>query len=341
MEDKELDSKKINYNKLKAFFYPKKQIWKIKNLDSPMHYNIANILIKNNYFPTNNHNKIKFSDSNMQLNEIEAQLFEHKHQLNQLANFMKFDFMPKTYEINIRNYEDIIKKFKIKNNQKYILKPSMSNNAEDIFLFNSLQETKYHLKKSNLQGPLVLQEYINNPHLINDRKYTLRFFVILSNFKPAYKYKIGYYNLCINKYNKKEKFNENNISSHLTNEHLNNINKNNLHIKNVDQISTNRYPDQNLLQNIIIKQANKIIDKTLKGMKTINPSFLIKKEKEIKKFDIFGYDFLLDSEQKLWLLEINHRPCFPIDNTHELSSCLFNYFWDDIYEKYITQIIKK
>jgi len=330
-----MEDKKLKYNKLKAFFYPKNQIWQIKNLDSPMHYNIANILINNHYFPTNSPNKIKFSDKNMQLNEIEAQLFEHKHQLNQLANFMSFDFMPKTYELNIRNYEDIIKKFKIKNNQKYILKPSMSNNAEDIFLFNSLQETKDHLKKSKLQGPLVLQEYINNPHLINDRKYTLRFFVILSNFKPAYKYKIGYYNLCINKYNKNAKFNESNISSHLTNEHL----KINNNIKNINQICTTKYPDQKLLDKIIIKQADLIIDKTLKGMETINPGFLIKKDQEPEKFDIFGYDFLLDSENKLWLLEINHRPCFPIDNNHELSTPLFNQFWDDIYKKYVIPII--
>ena len=334
MEDKKNKYNKIKYNKLKAFFYPKNQTWQIENLNSPMHFNIAQKLINNNYFPTSNSKKIKFSDKNMQLNEIEAQLFEHKHQLNQLSDFMKFDFMPKTYELNIRNYKDMIKKFKIKNNQKYILKPSMSNNAEDIFLFNSLQETKDHLKKSKLQGPLVLQEYINNPHLINNRKYTLRFFVILSNFKPAYKYKIGYYNLCINKYNPNEKFNENNISSHLTNEHLktdNNINNNiKNNIKNINQICTTKYPDQKLLDKIIIKQANIIIDQTLKGMKTINPSFLIKKDQEPEKFDIFGYDFLLDSENKLWLLEINHRPCFPTDQNHELSSS---------YKKYVMPMI--
>ena len=45
-------------------------------------------------------------------------------------------------------------------------------------------------------------------------------------------------------------------------------------------------------------------------MNTVNPDFLTKKD-GVNRFDIFGYDFILDNDNKLWLLEINHKPCFP------------------------------
>ena len=56
----------------------------------------------------------------------------------------------------------------------------MTNNGDDIHLFNSLDLAKKHLENSNLQGPQVLQNYIQNPSLINNKKYTFRFFVILN-----------------------------------------------------------------------------------------------------------------------------------------------------------------
>jgi hypothetical protein len=336
-------NKKIKYNKIKSLLRPNNNIWHIENLDSPTHYNIAQKLIEHNYFPTKNQKKAKFTDANMQLNEIEAQLFEYKHQLKELSDFMHFDFMPETYNLNIRNYDEVLSNIKNKKNKKWILKPSMTNNGDDIHLFNSLDLAKKHLKNSNLQGPQVLQDYIQNPSLINNRKYTFRFFVILNNYhkisenKYKHRYKHGYYNLCVNKYDPKAEFNDNNIRSHLTNEHLQILNQN--ITKNITQIATTQFPDQKLLNNIIINQVDKIIDKTIEGMLNVNPNFL--KNNNINKFDIFGYDFLLDKDNKLWLLEINHRPCFPIDKNHELWNSLYNNFWEDIYKKYVFSIINK
>jgi D-alanine-D-alanine ligase-like ATP-grasp enzyme len=35
----------------------------------------------------------------------------------------------------------------------------------------------------------------------------------------------------------------------------------------------------------------------------------LRAEKNMLAFEIFGYDFLIDSKGKVWLIEINTNPC--------------------------------
>ena len=114
-------------------------------------------------------------------------------------------------------------------------------------------------------------------------------------------------------------------------------NTNNKSHNTVEQICTDIYPDKKKLD-MILKQVDKIINLTSKGMDTVNPEFLENKD-GVNKFDIFGYDFILDNDNKLWLLEINHKPCFPKGEAHPLKKPLFNKFWEDIFHEYIIPII--
>lgn len=365
---------------------PKKRVWHIENTQSPMSYQIINQLKKNGFYKTKGPKDAIITDQNTQLDEVQAQLFEYKHQLCQLADFMKFDFMPKTYCIDHNNYQKTLaqiksnyKNKKALNQKSWILKPSMTNNGEQIHLFKSLEEVEKHFFTDSLQGPQVLQEYIQNPHLIDNKKYTLRFFVILSNTenkenKKSWRYPKGYYNLSNIDYETNTKYiSDKNLAMHLTNEHLgenadenincefekmvsknsenikkngeqdlgksekpNNKNNNKTH-SNVEQICTDLYPDKKILD-LVFKEVDKITAQTLKGMNAVNPDFLENKD-GINRFDIFGYDFILDNNNKLWLLEINHKPCFPKGEFHPLKKPLFNKFWEDIFNKYIMSII--
>ena len=73
----------------------KKHVWHIKDSDSPMSYQIIQQLKKHNFYKTKKISDAIFTDQNISLNEVEAQLFEFKHELCQLVDFMHFDFMPK------------------------------------------------------------------------------------------------------------------------------------------------------------------------------------------------------------------------------------------------------
>ncbi len=49
--------------------------------------------------------------------------------------------------------------------------------------------------------------------------------------------------------------------------------------------------------------------------------------KKQRTLAIFGYDFLVDHDMHVWLLEANHGPCFPIDESHPLQKYVYHDFW--------------
>jgi hypothetical protein len=66
-----------------------------------------------------------------------------------------------------------------------------------------------------------------------------------------------------------------------------------------------------------------IIDSILSVKTQLNPN----KRKNI--FEIFGYDFLIDEDFRLWLIEVNTNPYLGIPNTFigkVVSFLLINYF---------------
>lgn len=46
-------------------------------------------------------------------------------------------------------------------------------------------------------------------------------------------------------------------------------------------------------------------------------------------FEIFGYDFMVDSNQKVWLIEVNSNPCLELSSaylSHLIPNMLENSF---------------
>ena len=70
-----------------------------------MSFQIIKQLEMHGFYKTHDKKDAIFTEENIKLDETQAQLFEYKHQLCQLADFMKFDFMPKTYCIDHNNYQ--------------------------------------------------------------------------------------------------------------------------------------------------------------------------------------------------------------------------------------------
>ena len=66
---------------------------------------------------------------------------------------------------------------------------------------------------------------------------------------------------------------------------------------------------------ILLKSKDISFDATINKMKELGKTSIkaaedkLRGEKNIFSFEVFGYDFLIDSKGKVWLIEINTNPC--------------------------------
>jgi tubulin polyglutamylase TTLL6/13 len=104
----------------------------------------------------------------------------------------------------------------------YIIKPEGDSQGRGIFLSRRLDQIEASAKD---QG-MVVQEYLERPHLIDELKYDLRIYVLVYGVNPLriYIHKYGLVRFCTESYNKPTNYNLKHLYMHLTNYA---INKNN------------------------------------------------------------------------------------------------------------------
>ena len=167
----------------------------------------------------------------------------------------------------------------------------------------------------------LITKYISHPHLIYNKKYDFRVYVLITGIAPLkiYLYKEGLVRFASEEYNLDiEHLKEN--YRHLTNISLNKKNKSFFKTANdVDNEEGNRWSlkayfeycqKHNIDYNYIRDQIKDIV---IKEVLTVHKDFYekIKGIKGIKPrnfFHLYGFDFLPDKNMKLYFLEGNDRP---------------------------------
>jgi hypothetical protein len=304
---------------------------------SPTHYNLHRYLQERGWQSCSSSDQANFSDANLQFDTKAAESLEFKHLLAKLVAQYCPDLMPITYCINDENWPLILNKIANKyylfNGQfanqieglVWILKPALLNNGKEIKIFQKLSELEQHyLSSKRLGGEHVLQRYLSNPHLLRDeRKYSIRMFVVLSNYAGAYLYPQGYFNVAMHRFTPQD-FSD--LRPHLTNEHLEEDES------NVIQIPSQRFESFASLYPQIKAQISAVI----KGLEQLHPlAFVCDKRRHLA---IYGFDFIVDNQGHLWLLEANHGPCFPISDEHPLQSHLYYDFWQHFMTSFVEPI---
>ena len=197
----------------------------------------------------------------------------------------------------------------------WIVKPSGLSRGRGIKLFNSLAEIALHVKSKD-QG-WVIQKYIENPLLYERRKLDIRQWVLVTDWNPltVWFYKECYIRLSSNDY---DSTNLKNRFSHLTN---NSINKNS---KNFDKesgfLSQSEFAEY--IKTLGYNYSDPFYDHVQPKMKEIVKNSLMCVQDMIENrhysSEIYGYDFCLDDQLNVWLIEINSSPAWDYSSVNIL-----------------------
>ena len=187
-------------------------------------------------------------------------------------NLQEKEYIPKTHLI-LNNTNEILN---INNlfDDIYLLKEDMVEGSNGIHLIKNKED---FIKKVNPNQKYVLQKVLE-PNLIGKRKSDFRFYVVLS-------YGVNMLNL------------------HLVKHGYRRISKNNYSNNDYHTIVVNSSPDISYSQ-IHIDSYPEIINILKDSFQNIFNSQDITQ----RGYHLLGVDFIQDNNEKIWLLEVNHKP---------------------------------
>ena len=262
-----------------------------KNWNLMTNSNEENIYVDVDY-PNKTCNKCKIIN---QFNDIDMIGNKKKQYLNILKYKKDLpEYIPKTYIFTKETIEDIITIF---DGTTWIIKPENSLARNGIELVQSFQETKEHISKYSW-NEWIIQKYIQNPLLINNKKFHFRLYVIV--IKNNDNVNVYFYNKGFMYFSKKEYTLDNlNKDVHLSGEN------NKEAVKVFPEYFIESFNEE-IYNTSIIPQFKEIVENTILSVyeKIECPNNDVDNH---KCFKMLGYDILIDDNYKLYLAEINAR----------------------------------
>ncbi|CAG8526534.1 14889_t:CDS:2 [Racocetra fulgida] len=210
----------------------------------------------------------------------------------------------------------------------FILKPNLGNKGADLKIFHTIDQLRSvfdvtHEEKSvNIDENLlqlddvdesifhlrewVIQRYISNPLLINDRKFHIRAYVLAVSKIKVYLYKDMLALFALHPYRSDD---INDTLAHLTNTCLQIHDES---FKESDQVKlfwelmyhNSVIDEQDLIS--IFEQIKNILGECFKAVVSEVTQFMPLEN----AFELFGFDFLVDANKDVYLLEANSFPDF-------------------------------
>ena len=201
--------------------------------------------------------------------------------LNRFKEGVKYNFTSK-------DVEDVDNKTSNKDNKKERL--------------NDFKSPLYFCEK------LIIQKYIEKPLLYKGRKCDMRVWVLVTHNMKVYFFKEGHLKTCSISFDIDSK----NAFSHITNYSFQKYNEffqkyekgNEVPFHDFQKFIDEEYPEKNYkLKTNLYSQIKEIVSISMKSVKD-----QLTKTCNSYQFEIFGYDFMLDENFNLFLIEVNTNP---------------------------------
>ncbi|XP_075048148.1 tubulin polyglutamylase TTLL5 isoform X2 [Mixophyes fleayi] len=249
-------------------------------------------------------------------------LYKNVQRMQQRHGMRNFDLLPLTYLLP-GEYQEFCNTFS-KDRGPWIVKPVASSRGRGVYLINSPSQI-------SLEDNILVSRYISNPLLIDGFKFDVRLYVLITSYDPLviYLYEEGLTRFATVRYDRTAR-NIKNQFMHLTNYSVNK--------KSGDYVSCddpevedygNKWSMSAMLRYLkqegrdtaaLMSQVEDLIIKTIISgelpIATACKSFLPHRG---NCFELYGFDVLIDTNLRPWLLEVNLSPSLACDAPLDLK----------------------
>ncbi|NWS73545.1 TTLL5 polyglutamylase, partial [Crotophaga sulcirostris] len=241
----------------------------------------------------------------------------------QLAHgFKAFHILPETF-ILPTEYQDFCNTYS-KDRGPWIVKPVASSRGRGVYLINNPNQIV-------LEDNILVSRYISNPLLIDDFKFDVRLYVLVTSYDPLviYLYEEGLARFATVRYDQASK-NIKNQFMHLTNY---SVNKKSRDYVSCDDPEVEDYGNKWSMSAMLryLKQKGRDTAALMTSVEDLIVKTVLSAEPAIATacktflshrgncFELYGFDVLIDDTLKPWLLEVNLSPSLACDAPLDLK----------------------
>ncbi|XP_038597658.1 tubulin polyglutamylase TTLL5 isoform X4 [Tachyglossus aculeatus] len=249
-------------------------------------------------------------------------LYKNVIRMQQAHGFKAFHILPQTFLLPAE-YPEFCSSYS-KDRGPWIVKPVASSRGRGVYLINNPNQI-------SLEENILVSRYINNPLLIDDFKFDVRLYVLVTSYDPLviYLYEEGLARFATVRYDQGPKFIRNQFM-HLTNY---SVNKKSGDYVSCDDPEVEDYGNKWSMSAMLryLKQEGRDTSVLMAHVEDLVIKTIISAELAIATackafvphrsscFELYGFDVLIDATLKPWLLEVNLSPSLACDSPLDLK----------------------
>ncbi|XP_074517677.1 tubulin polyglutamylase TTLL5 isoform X2 [Sebastes fasciatus] len=249
-------------------------------------------------------------------------LYKNIQRMQQTHGFKNFHIVPQTFVLP-SEYQEFCNCF-VKDKGPWIIKPVASSRGRGIYLVSNPNQI-------SMDENILVSRYINDPLLIDEFKFDVRMYVVVTSYDPVliYVYEEGLARFATVKYDRTSK-NIKNTFMHLTNY---SVNKKSSDYVSCDDPEVEDYGNKWSMSAVLryLKQEGKDTTLLMRQVEDVIIKAVLSAELQIATackmfvphktncFELYGFDVLIDSNLKPWLLEVNLSPSLACDAPLDLK----------------------
>ncbi|NXB22172.1 TTLL5 polyglutamylase, partial [Rhagologus leucostigma] len=249
-------------------------------------------------------------------------LYKNVSRMQLAHGFKTFHILPQTF-ILPTEYQDFCSTYS-KDRGPWIVKPVASSRGRGVYLINNPSQII-------VEDNILVSRYISNPLLIDDFKFDVRLYVLVTSYDPlvVYLYEEGLARFATVRYDQASK-NIKNQFMHLTNY---SVNKKSGDYVSCDDPEVEDYGNKWSMSAMLryLKQEGRDTAALMANVEDLIIKTLVSAELSIASacksflshrgscFELYGFDVLIDDTLKPWLLEVNLSPSLACDAPLDLK----------------------